>query len=108
MTYLGLQIAGGGAGGYGSQGPGGMGPGGVAVFGGGQGNGGIGLDGTGGGGGGSAHSNYTDAGRGGSGIVVVQYSGVSPAFLGGNEIIVKDGYVTHKFTSVGRTSLTAK
>lgn len=108
ITYLGLQIAGGGAGGYGEQGSGGSGPGGVAVNGGGQGNGGHGAAGTGGGGGGSAHSNYTAAGDGGSGIVVVQYSGVSPAFLGGNEIIVKDGYVTHKFTSVGRTGLTAK
>lgn len=109
LSYLGFQVGGGGGGGYGNQGPGGAGPGGAGgIGGGGQGNGQNGTPNTGGGGGGSEHSNYTGAGFGGSGLVVVQYPGVVPFFLGGDTVTVNNGLVTHVFTTLGSSALTPK
>ena len=98
INLLGFEVGGGGGGGYGNQGRDGSGPGGAGgAGGGGDGNGGNGVAGTGGGGGGSLHSAATSAGRGGSGIVVVQYPG-SPSFNGG-EIRYNNGVTTHVFYS---------
>lgn len=96
INILGFAVGGGGGGGYGAQGPGGDGPGGAGGSGGGgNGNGGSGVNGTGGGGGGSLHNAASEAGRGGSGLVVVQYPG-SPSFTGG-EIRYDGGVTTHVF-----------
>jgi hypothetical protein len=98
INLLGFEVGGGGGGGYGNQGRNGTGPGGAGgAGGGGDGNGGNGVPGTGGGGGGSLHSAATSAGRGGSGLVVVQYPG-SPSFNGG-EIRYDNGVTTHVFYS---------
>lgn len=98
ISILGFSVAGGGGGGYGAQGPDGAGPGGAGGSGGGgNGNGGYGVDGTGGGGGGSLHNAASEAGRGGDGLVVVQYPG-SPSFNGG-EIRYDNGITTHIFYS---------
>jgi len=108
-TFLGFQVGGGGGGGWGRQGPEGTGPGGAGgLGGGGAGNGGNGVNGTGGGGGGSEHSSYTPAGTGGSGLVVVQYPGVTPFFQGGDQVTVNNGIVTHVFTTLGNSTLTPK
>ena len=63
---------------------------------------------TGGGGGGSEHSNYTNAGFGGSGLVVVQYSGTVPFFTGGDRVTNANGVITHYFTALGSASLIPK
>jgi hypothetical protein len=108
-TYANLYVAGGGGGGYGAQGPGGSGPpGDGGLGGGGRGNGQNALVNTGGGGGGSMHSNYTGAGVGGSGIIIVQYPAVTPFFIGGDQITVNNGVVTHLFTTLGSSTLTPK
>ena len=98
INLLGFAVAGGGGGGYGNQGRDGSGPAGAGgTGGGGNGNGGDGVPGTGGGGGGSLHNAATPAGRGGSGLVVVQYPG-SPSFTGG-QIHYDSGVTTHVFYS---------
>jgi hypothetical protein len=100
IKLLGFAVGGGGGGGYGNQGPGGDGPPGAGgEGGGGTGNGGDATPGTGGGGGGGLHGSQTSGGRGGSGLVVVQYPGI-PLFTGGT-IANNNGIVTHVFTSSG-------
>jgi hypothetical protein len=52
------------------------------------------------------HSAYTNAGSGGSGVVIVQYPGLSAFFTGG-DVSVTDGWVTHRFSTPGHWTLTA-